>query len=48
MYPNGILTYYDVIVFNRLTEFNFSVQVNASDVRQVVVMELGKCEFAIV
>ena len=43
VYPNGILTNYDVIVFNRLTEFNFSGQINVSDAREMLVTELGKC-----
>lgn len=42
MYPNGILTNYDVIVLNRLTEFNYSGQINVSDAREMLVTELGK------
>ena len=40
-HPNGILTYYDVIVFNDLTKFNFSVQVDVKDTREVTVTEMG-------
>ena len=43
MYPNGILTNYDVIVFNRLTKFNFSGRTNASDAQEMLVTELSKC-----
>lgn len=43
LYPNGILTNYGVIVFNRLTEFYLSDQINGSDTREILVTELGKC-----
>ena len=33
-HPNGILTYYDVIMVNILTKFNVSAQINISDTRQ--------------
>ena len=33
--PNGILTYYDVIVFNELTGFNFSTTIPALDEHEV-------------
>ena len=41
-YPNGILTFYDVIVFNILTNFNFSAQIDVLDTREVIVTEMGK------
>ena len=41
-HPNGVLTYYDVIVFNILTKFNVSAQINVSDTRQMIVTEMGK------
>ena len=44
-HPNGILTYYDVIVFNSFTGFNFSARINASDKREIIVTELGKIIF---
>ena len=44
MHPNGILTYYDVIVFNKLTNFNFSAQIAT---RELALTGLGKFGFSI-
>ena len=38
---NGILTSYTIVVSNRLTAFNFSSQVNASDAQMVTVTGLS-------
>ena len=43
-HPNGILTYYDVIVFNILTMFNVSAQISVSRTREVIVTEMGKLD----
>ena len=42
MHPNGILTYYDVIVFNILTNFSVSAQIGVSDTREMIVTDMGK------
>ena len=38
---NGILTYYVVAVFNQLTEYHYSIHVNASDADVIVVHGLS-------
>ena len=35
--PNGILTHYSIEVFNQLTGFNFSCEVNALDAEVFIV-----------
>ena len=40
--PNGILTYYTIIVFNEMTGFNFSTTVPASDYTETTVTGLRK------
>lgn len=40
--PNGILTYYSVIVFNEMTGFNFSMTVPASEYTEITVTGLRK------
>ena len=40
--PNGILTHYTIIVFNEMTEFNFSTTVPASDYTEATVTGLRK------
>ena len=40
--PNGILTYYDIVVFNDLTGFNFSTKIHSSNGRDVAVTGLRK------
>ena len=40
--PNGILTYYTIIVFNEMTAFNFSTAVPASDYTETTVTGLRK------
>ena len=48
-HPNGILTYYDVIVFNNLTNFSISAQIGAiSDTREVTVRGMGKFNMMII
>ena len=41
-HPNGILTYYDVIVFNILTNFSVSAQISVSDTQEMIVTDMGK------
>lgn len=40
--PNGILTYYTIIVLNERTGFNFSTTVPASDYTEITVTGLRK------
>ena len=40
-HPNGILIYYDVIVFNILTNFNESVQISVSETQEMTVTAMG-------
>ena len=41
-WSNGILTHYTVIVFNQLTGYTFSSQVNPMDTEVVTVQNLSK------
>ena len=38
---NGILTYYTVVVFNKLTGYNFSSQVDSMDEEEVAISGLS-------
>ena len=40
-HPNGILTHYDVIVFNILTNFNESAQISVSETQEMMVTAMG-------
>ena len=43
--PNGILTYYTIIVLNERTGFNFSTTVPASDYTEITVTGLRKLKY---